>query len=128
MFAIDHLQLAWSYKFGDVLPLRYNTHRLAFGNGLVYATNGHDVVALDAATGNPRWRFDNLAWLNINDNLNDELHAAQSQFTSLQPVLSDGVLLVNMHQAKAVGPQRPVSQNRHSAYDSVASPACLRCT
>lgn len=101
--AIDHLQLAWSYKFGDVLPLRYNTHRLAFGNGLVYATNGHDVVALDAATGNPRWKFDNLAWLNINDNLNDELHAAQSQFTSLQPVLSDGVLLVNMHQAKAVG-------------------------
>ena len=101
--AIGHLQLAWSYKFGDVLPLRYNTHRLAFGNGLVYATNGHDVVALDAATGNPRWKFNNLAWLDINDKLNTELHAAQSQFTPLQPVLSDGVLLVNMHQAKAVG-------------------------
>jgi outer membrane protein assembly factor BamB len=101
--ALDDLQFAWSYKFGDVLPLRHYTHRLAFGNGLVYATNGHDVVALDAVTGSQRWKFDNLAWINIDDKLNAELHAAQSQFTSLQPVISDGVLLVNIHQAKAVG-------------------------
>jgi outer membrane protein assembly factor BamB len=101
--ALDNLQSEWSYKFGDALPLRHNTHRLAFGNGLVYATNGHDVVALDAVTGNQRWKFDNLAWINIDNKLNAELHAAQSQFTSLQPVLSDGVLLVNIHQAKAVG-------------------------
>ncbi|MDE0586232.1 MAG: PQQ-binding-like beta-propeller repeat protein [Planctomycetota bacterium] len=101
--ALDNLQPAWSYKFGDVLPLRHNTHRLAFGNGLVYATNGHDVVALDSVTGSERWKFKNLAWLDINNKLNAELHAAQSRFTSLQPVLSNGVLLVNIHQAKAVG-------------------------
>ncbi|MFT7516661.1 MAG: hypothetical protein ACI84O_000446 [Myxococcota bacterium] len=99
----DGMQFSWKFDFADRLPLKFNAHRLAFGNGMVYATNGHDVVALDAMTGSTRWEFDNSQWHDINENSDSEMHAAQSQFTILQPVLSDGVLLVNIHQAQAVG-------------------------
>ena len=101
--AHEGIAFKWDYSFDDILPLRHSTHRLAFGNGLVYATNGHDVVALDSATGSQRWKFENQAWHNMDNKLNNELHAAQSKFTALQPVLSDGVLLVNIHLAQAVG-------------------------
>ncbi|MBC8370361.1 MAG: PQQ-binding-like beta-propeller repeat protein [Planctomycetes bacterium] len=99
----QNVQAAWQFSFDDFFPLKHNTHRLAFGDGMVYATNGHDVVALDAANGAVRWKFDNQQWHGVNDDFNSKLHAAQSQFTIFQPVLSDGILLVNIHQAQAIG-------------------------
>ncbi|MDP6962660.1 MAG: PQQ-binding-like beta-propeller repeat protein, partial [Planctomycetota bacterium] len=99
----ESIRSAFSYQFDDTYPLRFQGHRVVTGHGLIYATNGHDVVALDQSSGAVVWKYDNHTWDGIDDSLNRELHAAQSQHTLLQPVLSDGILLVGIHLAKSVG-------------------------
>jgi outer membrane protein assembly factor BamB len=100
----DHeLLYSWNYIFEDTLPLRYSGHRLSFAHGLVYATNGHDVVALDANNGNELWKFKDPAWTEISGSLNEDMHAAQSEHTLLQPVIYGDVLLVNLHLAQPYG-------------------------
>ncbi|MDR9363840.1 MAG: PQQ-binding-like beta-propeller repeat protein [Balneolaceae bacterium] len=73
---VDQLEVAWTYRSGDADTLansQIQANPLII-DGTLYSTTPHlNVVALDAATGNEKWRFnpfpDSLeiqTWLNVN--------------------------------------------------------------
>ena len=56
----DKLELAWTYRFGPAppgAPASLEVTPLKIGNTLYICNDYNDVVALDAETGQQRWRF-----------------------------------------------------------------------
>lgn len=69
---VDQLEVAWTYRTGDirgpndVAETTYQVTPLKIGNLLYLCTPHHIAIALDAETGEERWRFDADDGLNPN--------------------------------------------------------------
>jgi len=106
---LPHLDAAdlsplWSFRFEDVSPLRSWGHRVAIGNGLVYASNGREVVALELDSGKPRWQFQGPdGWGAVSIPERDDISGGASPYTLLAPVLADGVLLAVVQEPWSIG-------------------------
>lgn len=101
---LEDLSPAWSFRFDDVSTLRSWGHRVAVGNGLLYSSNGREVVALDLDSGKPRWRFAGPAgWEAVGLSERDDISAGASAYTLHAPVLADGVLLAVVQEPWSIG-------------------------
>ena len=96
---------SWSFDFSDrTLGSPHPAHRMVFGNGLGYLSDGHEVVALELGTGTPRWRYAGPPVRQILDGLVlDSMADATSEHLLQMPVLHDGVLLAVLQEPVAVG-------------------------
>ncbi len=98
------LQPAWRFSFRDDGPTADLGHRMAFGNGLGYLTNGREVVALELGSGLPRWHFQGPdGWQQLGTLEAQEISDGASPLTLLAPVLADGVLLVVIQEPIGIG-------------------------
>ena len=98
------LQPAWNFSFDYDGPLRNLNHRMAFGHGLGFATNGREVVALELGSGLPRWHFRGPAgWKDTPEKFDELISDGASPFTLLAPVLADGVLLAVIQEPIPIG-------------------------
>jgi outer membrane protein assembly factor BamB len=100
----EGIQQAWSYSFDNSDALQDLGHRMAFGHGLGFATNGREVVALDLGNGLPRWHFEGpLGWADLGGNQDDAFSGGSSPYTMYAPVLADGILLAVIQEPVAIG-------------------------
>lgn len=98
------LQPAWSFSFDHDDSLQNLNHRMAFGHGLGFATNGREVVALELGSGLPRWHFRGPAgWQDTPLEFDQLVSGGASPFTLLAPVLADGVLLAVIQEPIPIG-------------------------
>ncbi len=106
------LEERWRYQFQDSpIPHRnYAKHRAALGLGMVYLSDSREVVALDLASGKVRWRFespegwerfslDSASGRSARENITEAFDAD----TIIAPILSDGILVVALQEAVALG-------------------------
>lgn len=97
------LQPLWSREFegrasSDVLV----RHRLAIGGGIVYASDGYEVLALEAGSGRELWRYEaDPRWGRMEGS--ERLRDAISQHYLTAPVLAEGILLAVVHEAEPLG-------------------------
>jgi len=106
------LSPGWNFSFHDNSALQNLNHRMAFGHGLGFATNGREVVALELGSGLPRWHFAGPpGWAEIGNSLDQTMSGGASPFTLLAPVLADGILLAVI--------QEPVPIGRADAYSGI---------
>ncbi len=99
------LRPLWRYHFRDP-RIQHNTrsHRLAFGEGLVYLTNGVEVAALDLGSGNEVWQFPYApGWDDLGERDIQEIFAGYNPDMLTVPVIEDGILLVVLQEPMAVG-------------------------
>ena len=100
----EGIQAAWSFAFDNADALQDLGHRMAFGHGLGFATNGREVVALDLGNGLPRWHYQGpLGWTDLGGNQDDAFSGGASPYTMYSPVLADGILLVVIQEPTAIG-------------------------
>lgn len=100
----QELRPAWRFSFDDDTPTADLGHRMAFGNGLGYATNGREVVALELGSGQPRWHFRGPAgWEKLTPQQANDISAGSSHLTLLAPVLSDGIVLAVIQEPVGIG-------------------------
>lgn len=100
----EGIQKAWSFSFKNSDALQDLGHRMAFGHGLGFATNGRSVVALDLGNGLPRWHFEGpLGWNDLGSNQDDAFSGGTSPYTMYAPVLADGILLAVIQEPIAIG-------------------------
>ncbi|MDA0667834.1 MAG: PQQ-binding-like beta-propeller repeat protein [Planctomycetota bacterium] len=98
------LDPAWRFSFDDDAPTADLGHRMAFGNGLGFATNGREVVALELGSGQPRWHFHGPpGWSHIGSNDRNEITDGSSPLTLLAPVLADGIVLAVIQEPVGIG-------------------------
>ncbi|MDP6941532.1 MAG: PQQ-binding-like beta-propeller repeat protein [Planctomycetota bacterium] len=102
----------WRYSFQEP-PFKdtfYTKHRAAVAGGLVFLTDSKEVVALDAASGKIKWRFDGSPdW----SHLLSETQSNSSRWRSLMrgfdaasvfaPVVQDGILLAVLQEPWLIG-------------------------
>ena len=101
---IDDLQLAWRFQFRDDDPLRHLGHRLAFGYGLAFASNGHEVAAIELGSGRARWHFPGPpGWEDLTLDQKETIRGGASPYTLLAPVLSEGILLAVVQEPVPIG-------------------------
>lgn len=63
---VKQLQVAWTFDAGDASPGSEMECNPIVVNGVLYATTARaNVIALDAASGKLRWRFDPAGWEHI---------------------------------------------------------------
>jgi len=97
------LQPLWSREFEG----RSNSdgevrHRLAIGGGIVYASDGYEVLALEAGSGRELWRYGADPRWELMEGA-DRLRDAVSKHYLTAPVLAEGVLLAVVHEAEPLG-------------------------
>ena len=98
------LQPAWTFAFDQEHALQNLNHRMAFGHGLGFATNGREVVALELGSGLPRWHFRGPAgWQDTPLEFDHLISGGASPFTLLAPVLADGILLAVVQEPIPIG-------------------------
>ncbi len=105
-------ETSWQFDF-ESAPTRSSqtSHRMVFGDGLGYLSDGHEVVALELGTGRPRWRFEAPAPARpLDSRAVDSMEDATSKHRISMPVLRDGVLLVVIQENLSVG--RPDTYSR----------------
>lgn len=96
---------SWQFDF-EATPSRgaQTSHRMVFGDGLGYLSDGREVVALELGTGRSRWRFQAPAPARpLDPRAIDSMDDATSTHGISMPVLRDGVLLVVIQENIAVG-------------------------
>lgn len=100
----QELRPAWRFSFDDDTPTADLGHRMAFGHGLGFATNGREVVALELGSGQPRWHYRGPeGWDKITPQQADDISKGASHLTLLAPVLADGVLLAVIQEPVGIG-------------------------
>ena len=110
--SLTGLSPGWNFSFSDDFALQNLNHRMAFGYGLGFATNGREVVALELGSGLPRWHFQGPpGWAAISTSLDQTMSGGASPFTLLAPVLADGIVLAVI--------QEPVPIGRADAYSGI---------
>src|SRR5277367_3827981 len=63
---VNQLQVAWTFDAADASPGSEMECNPIVVNGVLYATTAKaNVIALEAATGKLRWRFDPAAWEHV---------------------------------------------------------------
>lgn len=98
------LDPVWRFSFDDDAPTADLGHRMAFGNGLGFATNGREVVALELGSGQPRWHFHGPpGWSRIGTNDRNEITDGASPLTLLAPVLAEGIVLAVIQEPVGIG-------------------------
>lgn len=98
------LRPAWRFSFDDDTPTADLGHRMAFGHGLGFATNGREVVALELGSGQPRWHFGGPeGWDKLTPQQTDDISKGSSHLTLLAPVLADGVILAVIQEPVGIG-------------------------
>lgn len=103
IISTQELKPSWAFSL-DSNHIRKNQNiNLSFGYGLVYASDGHKVVAINQTTGEEKWNFKIKGWENILPQKFNELHYAQSPFTLFEPIVHEGKVLVVLHEPIAVG-------------------------
>ena len=108
----QELQPAWRFSFDDDAPTSDLGHRMAFGHGLGFATNGREVVALELGSGQARWHFRGPeGWNRLGTRERQEISKGASPLTLLAPVLAEGVVLAVI--------QEPVSIGRSDSYSRI---------
>lgn len=122
------LEPAWSRDFRHVHPFGLLVrHRVAVGDGLVFASDGYELSAWEAGTGAERWRFGgDPAWESLGGDEVDLLEEAASEHFLSVPVLAEGVLLCVLQETVALGRadsfgririRRPLPARRLHAFD-----------
>ncbi|MDP7061940.1 MAG: PQQ-binding-like beta-propeller repeat protein [Planctomycetota bacterium] len=100
----EGIRPAWNFRFKNADALQDLGHRMAFGHGLGFATNGREVVALDLGSGLPRWHFlGPEGWADLGRNQDDAFSGGASPYTMYAPVLADGILLAVIQEPVAIG-------------------------
>jgi outer membrane protein assembly factor BamB len=99
------LRPMWRFDFRDPLIGKQSRgHRITFGDGVGYVTNGVEVVALRLGDGRVLWSFEGPAgWNEILHGEFEELSASENEDMLTIPVLADGVLLVVLREAYGIG-------------------------
>lgn len=98
------LEPAWRFSFDDDSPTADLGHRMAFGGGLGYATNGREVVALELGTGQPRWHFHGPpGWSRLGSIDRNDITDGASRLTLLAPVLAEGIVLAVIQEPVGIG-------------------------
>lgn len=98
------LRPAWRFSFDDDAPTADLGHRMAFGHGLGFATNGREVVALELGSGQPRWHYRGPpGWDKLTPNTASDISKGASHLTLLAPVLADGVVLAVIQEPVGIG-------------------------
>lgn len=101
----ERLTPSWSFSFRQA-PV-FGTlvrHRIAVGGGLVFASDGYELVALEAGSGALRWREPgDERWDALHDQETRELMEAVSAHFISAPVLAEGVLLCVLQETTALG-------------------------
>jgi hypothetical protein len=97
------LQPLWSRDFEDRSRREMLVrHRLAIGGGIVYATDGYEVLALEAGSGRELWRYQaDERWDRMEGA--ERLRDAISEHVLTAPVLAEGILLAVVHEAEPLG-------------------------
>jgi len=104
---LDAQRLTPSWRFSFKHPQLFGTlvrHRIAIGDGLIYASDGYELTALEAGSGAQRWReagdprWETLPYQEIR-NLEE---AVSAHFLSV-PVLAEGIVLCVLQEAKPLG-------------------------
>jgi outer membrane protein assembly factor BamB len=99
------LRPLWRFDFRnpEIGQLSRN-HRMTFGEGLGYVSNGVELVALNLGNGEPVWRFEgDPKWESMSHSQFREIFAGYNSDTLTMPVLEDGILLAVMQEPLAVG-------------------------
>lgn len=99
------LRLAWSQEFRRAqsygLLVR---HRPALGDGLVFVSDGFEVLAIEAGSGALRWRHGgDPTWETIQPADASEMEEAASEHFLSVPVLAEGMLLCVLQEAIELG-------------------------
>ncbi len=99
----DRLELLWSHRFTE--PVKHGAvvkHRLAIGNGVLYACDGYEASAFEAGSGRLLWSYQaDPRWRTLANA--DLLREAVSIHLLNAPVLAEGILLAVMHEAEPLG-------------------------
>lgn len=105
--------LRWQYSFEDPpFERSYSMFRAAIGGGLAYLTDAREVVALNLATGETRWRYEGPdGWSAMRPENRARLKEAFQPDYLLVPVLGEGVLLATV--------QEPVLLGRHDTFRQI---------
>ncbi|MHC4823105.1 MAG: outer membrane protein assembly factor BamB family protein [Planctomycetota bacterium] len=100
----QELQSAWRFSFDDDAPTSDLGHRMAFGHGLGFATNGREVVALELGSGQSRWHFRGPeGWSRLGSRERQDISKGASPLTLLAPVLAEGVVLAVIQEPLSIG-------------------------
>jgi len=114
------LRPLWRYDFAQRPELLRRSHRMAFGDGVGYVSNGIEVVALRLGDGEVLWRFEGpIGWeAPIGETRMQALLEGVNEDMVTAPVLEDGVLVVVLQESEPIG--RSDSFNRARGWSSIA--------
>ncbi len=99
------LRPLWRYDFSEDSPfVAGGGHRLAFGEGLGFVSDGIELTALNLGNGSIQWRFDSTpGWTEQSDEQKDVLEYGYNADTLTVPVLEDGIVLAVLQEPGGVG-------------------------
>jgi outer membrane protein assembly factor BamB len=99
------LRPLWRFNFSDpAVGRRSRNHRMTFGEGLGFVSNGVELVALDLGSGKPVWQYaGDPKWGTLSHEQFLEIFDGYNPDTLTIPVLEDGILLAVLQEPMAVG-------------------------
>lgn len=101
----ERLTPAWTYDFRQAQPFTTLVrHRIAIAGGLVYASDGYELTALEAGSGSVRWREPgDPRWERLPDGQIREMQEALSAHFLSVPVIAEGIVLCVLQEATPLG-------------------------
>jgi outer membrane protein assembly factor BamB len=108
------LRPLWRYDFSEDSPyISGGSHRMAFGEGLGFVSDGIELTALNLGKGSVEWRYDSTpGWNDQSLSAKEDLAKGANSDTLTVPVIEDGIVLAVLQEAGGVG--RFDEFNRHA--------------
>ncbi len=108
------LRPLWRYDFSEDSPyIAGGSHRMAFGEGLGFISDGIELTALNLGKGSIEWRYDSTPrWNEQSLSDKEDLAKGANSDTLTVPVVEDGIVLAVLQEAGGVG--RFDEFNRHA--------------
>ena len=99
------LRPMWRFDFRDPsIAQTSRGHRMTFGDGVGYLTNGVEVAAVRLGDGMVLWKFEGPpGWNDLTHGQFQELIAGENEDYLTVPVLVDGILLVVLRESYGIG-------------------------
>ncbi|MCH2100731.1 MAG: hypothetical protein MK209_02250 [Planctomycetes bacterium] len=99
------LRPMWRFDFRDPsIAQTSRGHRMTFGDGIGYLTNGVEVAAVRLGDGMVLWKFEGPpGWKDLTQGEFQELIAGENEDYLTIPVLVDGILLVVLRESYGIG-------------------------